>query len=100
MIQKSLSVMLGVVLALAGMEPAGWAQFAQAPDSDQPYAGQAPSPPPYPPQGQYGSSGYPQQPQYPQYSAGSDSESDPADRQHGVARVSIVQGDVNVRRGD
>jgi hypothetical protein len=104
MLRKFLSAMLGVVLAVAGMEPVGWAQFTQAPDPDQqPYAGQAPSAPQYPSQGQYGSSGYPQQsqgPQYPQYSAGSDSESDPADRQHGVARVSIVQGDVNVRRGD
>jgi hypothetical protein len=97
MIRNFLPVILGAVLAIAGMEPAAWAQFAQAPSEPQ-----------YPAQGQYAPPGYPQSqaPQYqgdqqtPQYSAGSDSESDPADRQHGVARISIVQGDVNVRRGD
>ncbi len=91
MIRKVLSVIVGAVLAIAGMEPTAWAQFAQTPaNSDQsPYGGQAPPQPQY--QGDQ---------QNPQYGAGSDSESDPADRQHGVARVSIVQGDVNVRRGD
>ncbi|MBV9301883.1 MAG: FecR domain-containing protein [Acidobacteriaceae bacterium] len=57
---------------------------------------------------------YPQAQQYPQsqpqYEAGQPPQQDPSqagdaqlsneDKQHGVARLSIVQGDVNVKRGD
>lgn len=55
----------------------------------------------------YPQSQYPeQQPQYPvqgqdpQAQSGNYDQPDPADAQHGVARLSIAQGDVNIRRGD
>ncbi len=63
------------------------------------------------PEGQYPQSQYPQQAgsypqsQYPGNPAQPQPQiqqgpANPADLQHGVARISIVQGDVNVRRGD
>jgi hypothetical protein len=49
----------------------------------------------YPPADQY------PQPQYPDQQQQQQGEPNPAeDTQHGVARLSMVQGDVNVRRGD
>ncbi len=105
MIRRLLSVIVVAVLAVAGTEPLGRAQFAPAPaNPDQSYSG-GPQPQ-NPPTGQYGSPAYPQSPDqngqsYAGNGAAADSESDPAaDRQHGVARISIAQGDVNVRRGD
>src|SRR5579884_606884 len=47
----------------------------------------------YPPAQQYPQNTYPQD-GYPA------AQPDQGDQQHGVARLSIVQGDVNVRRGD
>ncbi len=56
--------------------------------------------PGYPPASS-GDGGYNQSNPYPsQYGQNEGQQPDPADRQHGVARLSIVQGDVNVRRGD
>src|SRR5438270_13263335 len=106
MIRSFLSVILLLVLAIAGTRPLAWAQFTAAPAyPDQAYSGEPQSQ--YPPPGQYASPGYPQVPQSQDEQSPSgngtaaDSESDPAaDRQHGVARISIAQGDVNVRRGD
>ena len=65
--------------------------------------GQAPVPgQAYPPQAQYPQSGYPRSQQYPPYSEAQPGAMNApiADQQHSVARVSIVQGDVNVKRGD
>ncbi|MBV9503142.1 MAG: FecR domain-containing protein, partial [Acidobacteriaceae bacterium] len=105
MVRRFLSVIVVAVLAVAGTEPRGSAQFAPAPaNPDQSYSGE-PQQPQYPP-GQYGSPSYPQSPDQngPSYAGNgtaADSDSNPAaDRQHGVARISIAQGDVNVRRGD
>ncbi len=66
--------------------------------SQQPY-------PQYPAQQQYPTSPQPQypgqQPQYPQAQQDDQQGRDfAADQQHGVARIRIVQGDVNVVRGD
>src|SRR5208282_1620520 len=54
---------------------------------------QPPQPQPYPP------SQYPQQPQYGQQGSQQVGEN-PDDPSRGVARISILQGDANVRRGD
>jgi len=59
------------------------------------------------PQGQYPQSQYPQQDgqyppvqtQQPMPQQGAENP-DPSDLQHGAARVSVAQGDVNIRRGD
>lgn len=60
--------------------------------------------PGYPPAGgQYPQSQYPENTptgQYPPVQPQPDPAPDPADLQHGVARISIAQGDVNIRRGD
>ncbi|MDQ2840692.1 MAG: hypothetical protein M3Y72_06570 [Acidobacteriota bacterium] len=56
--------------------------------------------PGYPPLSS-GNGGYNQSnPDPSQFGQNERQQPDPADRQHGVARLSIVQGDVNVRRGD
>ncbi|MBV9306373.1 MAG: FecR domain-containing protein [Acidobacteriaceae bacterium] len=74
---------LAGILALACVWP-NYAQFARVPQ--EPGAGQYPS--------------YSNSP-YDSGSTPNEAPSDPAaDQQHGVARISIVQGDVNVRRGD
>ncbi len=55
-------------------------------------------------QGQYPQQPYPQGQQYPPQNAGQDSpnagQQQSEDLQRGVARISVVQGDVNVKRGD
>jgi hypothetical protein len=102
MFRAVLSVFLAFALAVSGTGPA-LAQYAPAPTGQQYPAQQYPYS-----QG----SGYPQSypqnyPQYQQAQQGPPTESMPggqqdlaADRQHGVARLSVVQGDVNVKRAD
>jgi uncharacterized membrane protein YgcG len=95
-------------MALFGMQPLANAQFAPAYSNGQPgqyaapdsqaYPEQYPPPQPapgYPPQG----GAYPP-PQYPGAAPNPSTADEGADQQHGVARLSIVQGDVNVKRGD
>jgi len=83
-----------------------WAQFQQAPPVE-PYPQDVQ--PEYQAQSQYPTypqqQSYPTQPQQqppPQYSTQDDQQGRDfaADQQHGVARIRIVQGDVNVKRGD
>ena len=77
-----------------------WAQFQPAPPQQQPYPQDTP-PGGYPPPQYQAQPQYPagqQQPQ--QYGTADDQQDWAADQQHGVARVSIAQGDVNVRRGE
>jgi len=78
----------------------GYQAQSQYPTQQQPYP-QYPAQQ-YPPQQQYPTSRQPQYPSqqqqpYPQQDEGRDFA---ADQQHGVARIRIVQGDVNVKRGD
>ncbi|MBV8073129.1 MAG: FecR domain-containing protein [Acidobacteriaceae bacterium] len=83
-------------------------QYPQPYPQGQSYPQRQPYPPvqQYPaPQGYPQSQGYPQNQEYPPtgyppYTAQNQRPSDPADRQHGAVRLSIVQGDVNVVRGD
>ena len=102
-------------MALFGLQPLASAQFAPAYSNPDPqsypqgpnYPSSYPQGPgAYPPQG----SGYPPAQQYP-VPGGADPNMQPgapadqggeqgSDQQHGVARLSIVQGDVNVKRGD
>jgi hypothetical protein len=74
------------------------AQWTPAPDSQYPTS-------PYPQTSYPPATSYPPQASYPAPSGAQDSGNwdvpDPAsDRQHCVARISIAQGDVNVKRGD
>ncbi|MBV8896801.1 MAG: FecR domain-containing protein [Acidobacteriaceae bacterium] len=107
---RSLTAWLLVyAMALFGLQPLASAQFAPAYSNPDPqsypqgpnYPSSYPQGPgAYPPQG----SGYPQPEQYPA-PGGGDPNMQPGgergtDQQHGVARLSIVQGDVNVKRGD
>jgi hypothetical protein len=82
--------LLIVSAMFAQLLPAQWPQTGGSP---QPYGQQYPqsSYPENPPQPQ--NQPLPNQPQ-------STYNPDPADLQHGVVRVSIAQGDVNLRRGD
>lgn len=93
-----LACLLAVAVTALGVEPVS-AQFAQDPQYAQsaPYAqAQYPQGPYPPPQQQPAYSGNPQAP----YSQGEPSGPDVTnDRQHGVARLSIAQGDVNVKLG-
>jgi hypothetical protein len=109
--RRLISLLVTTCLA-ASVASTGFAQFAPypAPNPQAPQAQQYPQAP----QAQQ----YPQQypPQYPQPGAAQgapqggpqassqagavENLNDPEDRQHGVARVSIAQGDVNVKRGD
>jgi hypothetical protein len=113
MLRTVTALILVYALSLFGLEPLAVAQFTPA--AAGPSSGQYPDPNAYG-QPQY----YPQQPPYPQdqgYPPGGQqpgpgpyaqpdpnapppAADDAADRQHGVARLSIVQGDVNIRRGD
>ncbi len=90
MFRGSLFAILVAAVAVTCLEPGANAQFTRAPSG---YPGQSPAPQQYPPQA------YPpvqqQQMQQPQ-----DAPDLAADEQHGVARVSVVQGDANVKRGD
>lgn len=110
MFRSLFTVFLAAALALFGIEPVR----AQYPAPGSYPAQQNPQAPQYPPQ-QYPQSqaqyppapqsypGNPQTQQYPQtpYPNGQDQgpQESGADQQHGVARLSIVQGDVNVKLG-
>src|SRR6185312_7917222 len=84
MVRSFLFGILVAAVALVGLEPPARAQFAKAPSA---YPEQYP-PPQYPAQA------------YPQLQQPPDAPDTAADEQHGVARISLVQGDVNVKRGD
>src|SRR5437868_10057618 len=111
MFRSLLTCFLVFGVALLGMEPV----YGQNPAPPPPqYPAQQYPPQSYPqnpdPQEQYpqnqGSSQYPQAGQYPPIGQHPQGPQDPnaqdaaIDQQHGVARISIVQGDVNVKRGD
>ncbi len=111
MFRTATALVLVYAMAFFGLPPVALAQFTPAYPGNQ--SGQYPEPAPqsYPPQyPQQPASGYPPQgapgspavQQYPQpggqYAAPADESAE--DQQHGVARLSIVQGDVNVKRGD
>lgn len=81
MARSFLSVVLAAALVFM-FEPPVTAQFEQAPNTSYPPV-QQPAP------------DYQQASQPPQ-----DGQDVAADQQHGVARLSVVQGDVNVKRGD
>ncbi len=126
MVRSLFTVLLAVAVALFGIEPVeaqysappGYPSqpYAQAPYSQNPQYAQQQYPPASGPysqgpqypqqypqaQGQYpaGSQSYPGNPQGQQYpQPGSDAQDQGTDQQHGVARLSIVQGDVNVKLG-
>lgn len=84
MLRKLCAALIAVAVTVWGQAP--YPQTYQQPQSYPPQ--------PYPQTQAYPPQGYPQYgPQYQQPDAA-------ADRQHGAARLSIVQGDVNVLRGD
>jgi hypothetical protein len=103
-----------LVSVLLGIQAPLNAQFASADPQYNPGAQQAQQypPNPYPNQGTYPQSSgpYPQAPgAYPQSGQLSENQQMPpaesqqdleADRQHGVARLSVADGEVNIRRGD
>ncbi len=103
MIRNAFTVFMAVAIAAFGMVPAMDAQYGTEQQYPPPQYQQS-----YPqtqyPQGPYPQQQYPPVQQYPQPGmngqAPVDSEDPAADRQHGVARISIAQGDVNVKRGD
>lgn len=94
-----LAVFMAYVLVLFSSGPMAYGQYPAPSDQGQPYPVQSNPAQQYP-------QGYPSQPyggtQYPQAGPAQDPNAgqNPADAQHGVARLSIVQGDVNVKRGD
>jgi hypothetical protein len=119
MFRSLLTVLLAVAVALFGIEPVQAQYSAPGSYPSQGYApGQPYAPAPYSQGSQYAQQQYPQQ-QYPQAQAqyppapqsypgnpqgqypqtAPDGEDQTADQQHGVARLSIVQGDVNVKLG-
>ena len=103
MFREALTMLVAAAVTITALDPAANAQFTPAPPQGQ-----------YPTQGSYTQQGYPQpqqgypQPGYPPQvgqdqgqAPGVDTQPDPAaDQKHGVARISVVQGDVNVKRGD
>ncbi len=105
--RNSFTVFLAYAVLLFSIGPTAYGQYPAAPDSAQAYpdqgypAQQYPAqqyPQSYPQNQPYGGVPYPQAGQQPQDpNAGQNMGSD---EQHGVARLSVVQGDVNVRRGD
>src|SRR6185312_2898596 len=90
MFRSFLFALLVTAVSVLCLEPAAMAQFTRAPSA---------YPPPQYPQTQYPPQSYPQM-QQPQMQQPQDQPDAAADEQHGVARVSVVQGDVNVKRGD
>lgn len=89
------TVFLAYAVLLFSIEPAAYGQYP-APSYGQSYPGQQYPSQPYPQNQPYGQNPYPQMgPQDPNVAQNSGT-----DAQHGVARLSVVQGDVNVRRGD
>lgn len=90
MVRGFLFGLLVAAIALVGLEPLARAQFTRVPSA---YPEQYPPP-------QYPSQTYPQMQQPQMQQPQMDAPDVAADEQHGVARISVVQGDVNVRRGD
>lgn len=74
---------------LFALVPLVTAQWAPAPTPQANY-----------PQSQYPDNSQPPPQNQPQQNQQPSENPDPADLQHGVARLSIVQGDVNIQRGD
>lgn len=124
MCRNLFTAVLAFIVALFGTEPAAYGQYGPSYSPDPQYSGQQ-YPPQYPqaqyrqgpgyPPGPYPQNPYPQAQSYPQnaqsgqyapaesYSQGSqdpNAQEADMDPQHGVARLSMVQGDVNVRRAD
>ncbi len=110
MFRNLFTVFLAMSVAAFGIEPPLAAQYGPPPQ-DQYSQAQSQYPPPQQyPSPQYGQpQQYPQTQQYPQYGQaapdtsaqqGGDQQDVAQDQQHGVARISIIQGDVNVKRGD
>ncbi|MBV8905629.1 MAG: FecR domain-containing protein [Acidobacteriia bacterium] len=108
-----IAIFLVFAVGLFGLEPELSAQYAPPSQGYPPNQGYPSAQPQYSgpqyggqgyPQAQYPQSQYPQnqypQNQYPQNEGAPTPQDIAADQQHGVARLSIVQGDVNVRRGD
>ncbi len=115
MIRSITALILVYAMALFGFEPIAAAQFTPAagayadPQSYPQNPGYRQAPGAYPQQQDTGYAPpqqYPATGQYPQQQAGypnaqyGESADQGTDQQHGVARLSIVQGDVNVKRGD
>src|SRR5580704_8551104 len=76
-----------------------WAQFQPAPPQQQQYPQASGGYPPY----QTQQPQYPLQQPYPPVPQQQDDQQGrdfAADQQHGVARLRVAQGDVNVKRGD
>ncbi|MBV8903717.1 MAG: FecR domain-containing protein [Acidobacteriia bacterium] len=95
MFRNSHTVLLAISVAAFTVQPRIAAQ--DAPPADPQYQAQQ-----YPP-----TQPYPQTQQYPQTQTNAQGQEPDAngpdfaaDQQHGVARISIVQGDVNLKRGD
>ncbi len=124
MCRNLFTLVLAFAVALFATEPAVYGQYGPASSPDPQYSGQQ-YPPQYPqaqyppaggyPQGPYPQNPYaqgqpypqnpqagqyPQQQPYPQGSPDPNAQDAAQDQLHGVARISVVQGDVNVRRGD
>lgn len=108
---------LAFAVALFGTAPVAYGQYGASPAPYPQYSGQQQYPAQYPQgpypqnpysQGPYPQGSYPQAPysqpagQYPpgQYPQNANAPDTAGDEQHGVARISIVQGDVNLKRGD
>jgi FecR protein len=94
--RRRLISLLVTTCLTASVVPSVFAQFTPYPGAN-----------PQPPQAQQSPQQYPQPagpqsapPSAPQSGGAIENLNDPEDRQHGVARVSIAQGDVNVKRGD
>jgi hypothetical protein len=90
-----------LLLLGASLVQAQWTQASGNPQIQGPYPeSQYPQQSPYSqnpyPQGQYAENAQ----QTPDQGQPASDAPDPADLQHGVVRVSLAQGDVNVRRGD
>ena len=99
MLRKSLAMLVAVAVTAFTGTPVALAQYPQQSYPQQSYPQQSYPQQQYPQtQNQTGQYGAPDSGQGGQYAGqqGNDAE----DQQHGVARLSIAQGDVNVKRGD
>ena len=103
MFREALTSLVAVAVLLTSTVPVANAQFTPAPQGQNPPTGDSTAPG-YPPQGyppQAGPDGQPPPNSGQSQDPNGETQPDPAaDRQHGVARISVVQGDVNVKRGD
>src|SRR5579875_3275089 len=89
-----IAMVLAGAVTWFGIEPVAYGQYSSYPSY--------PAAQPYPAGQQYPQGPYPQA-QYPQAPQGDEGGAVPdpaADQQHAAGRLSIIQGDVNVRRGD